>query len=320
MGVQRVERVVLDVRRSEFEPQAVVVVRQHDKGALLLLDVRDGGEPCDLAGQRAEAHLMCDTRGGLVESWLPSEGSVCTYTLGADITSFPGELRPYVELRRGGDVIAATGTFRLVVERAADLSKPQAEATVSRLDAAERAWREFQESAEIAESLREQAEASRAEAERLRDEAEAERRRAEKLRVEAERLRAEAESGRSEAEDARAEAERAREEAEGQRRDAEGLRAEEWSSASLSVGEVTSADEPSASIREGPGGRLDLLLDLALPRGPKGSDGTGVTTELKPGWFTVSVEPDGHLYLTHNDFDEAPPLSVRDGKLVYTIS
>ena len=226
MGVQRDVRVVLDVQRSGFEPRSEVVVRQYDKGARLLIDVLDGGAA--LAADGVEAHLMCDTRGGLVESALERGGQAWVYTLGQDLTAFHGLLRPYVELRRGGEVIAATGSFDLRVDRAADLTAGQAEASQSRLDEAEGAWKAFNAAAEVQESAREAAEGERRSAEAAREEAER-------------------------------------------------ARADEWAGASLSVGEVTSAAEPSASIREGPGGRLDLVLDLALV---PGRDGDGAVAEL----------------------------------------
>lgn len=236
MGVQREVRVALDVQRTAFEPRAEVVVRQYDKGARFLIDVLDGGAP--LAAEGLEAHLMCDTRGGLVQATLVRSGGVWEYTLGSDLTAFPGELSPYVEMRRGGEVVAATGSFRLRVDRAADLTAGQAKAAQSRLDEAVGAWREFQAQAEAQESARSEAEAKRAAAE-----------------------------------EGRAEAERARGEAEADR-------AREWASASLSIGEVTEADPPSASVRRGPGGALDLVLDLGLARGPRGRDGAAVVDEL----------------------------------------
>ena len=138
MGVQREIPVALDVQRTAFEPRGEAVVRQHDKGARFLIDVLDGGSP--LAEQGVSAHLMCDTRGGLVESELVRSGQRWVYTLGQDLTAHPGELRPYVEMRRGGEVIAATGGFRLRVDRAADLTAPQAEAAQSRLDPEPYIW------------------------------------------------------------------------------------------------------------------------------------------------------------------------------------
>ena len=63
------------------------------------------------------------------------------------------------------------------------------------------------------------------------------------------------------------------------------------------------------------------------PQGPKGDKGDkgeagidGVMTELSPGMFGLSVNAAGHLILTHNDNEPTPPLSIEDGRLIYTIS
>ncbi len=260
MGVQRTVFVALDVQRTSFEPRSEVVVRQHDKGARILIDVLDGGLPLDADG--VSAHLMCDTRGGLVESELERNGSRWSYTLGQDLTACHGELAPYVEMRRGGDVIAATGSFRLRVDRAADLTAPQAQAAQSRLDGAVEAWEEFDCAA----------------------------REAEEARADAERLRAEAESGRDRAESARVEKETEREKAEGKR-------AEEWAATRFSIGEVSEGEAPGASVRQGPGGRTDVVLDLVLVRGPKGEDGAafveGLTDPEVDALFDQAGDPGG---------------------------
>nr|DAZ47240.1 MAG TPA: nucleoid-associated protein [Caudoviricetes sp.] len=226
----------------------------------------DGEEGADLSsGQADGAYLMCQTRGGLVESSLAVSGSVCTYTLGADITAYPGVLWPYVELRRGDEVIAATGTIKLVVSRGADLTLEQAEAEQSRLDEAVKAWKEFDAEARASEQVR-------VAAEQARDQAESARSAAEDARIESESARARAESQRAQAESGRVDAEQARAQAEQQRASAEQARADEWSSMSFSVGEVSEGDA-GASIRQGEGGRLDVVLDLTLPVGPQGETG-----------------------------------------------
>ncbi len=166
MGVQREVRVTLDVRRARREPLATVVFRQHDMGARILFEVQDGGAALPQDG--LDAHLMCDTRGGLVEAELAAEGGLWVYVLGQDLTAHPGRLAPYVELRRGGEVIAATGCFEVLVDRAADLSAPQAQAAQSRLDAAVEAWERLEADASSAESARAQAEEARRKAEEAR--------------------------------------------------------------------------------------------------------------------------------------------------------
>ena len=55
------------------------------------------------------------------------------------------------------------------------------------------------------------------------------------------------------------------------------------------------------------------------PKGPQGPQGEpGVAVSLDHGYFGMTVE-DGHLIVTHNDNEPAPPLSIRDGHLIYTI-
>ena len=56
------------------------------------------------------------------------------------------------------------------------------------------------------------------------------------------------------------------------------------------------------------------------PKGEPGEDGVAAITDLSPGLFGLSVNAEGHLILTHNDNEPAPPLSIQDGKLIYTIS
>ena len=55
-------------------------------------------------------------------------------------------------------------------------------------------------------------------------------------------------------------------------------------------------------------------------KGDPGKDGVAVITKLSPGMFAFSVNAEGHLILTHNDNEPAPPFSIQDGKLIYTIS
>lgn len=56
------------------------------------------------------------------------------------------------------------------------------------------------------------------------------------------------------------------------------------------------------------------------PVGPMGPSGNGVVTELASGMFMMTVEDDGHLYLTQNEDDPPIPLKIKDGRLVYVIS
>lgn len=57
------------------------------------------------------------------------------------------------------------------------------------------------------------------------------------------------------------------------------------------------------------------------PQGEKGEDGSMVGVTLGSGVFAMHVGEDGHLYLTHNDNEPTPPLSIdSNGHLVYTIT
>ena len=58
---------------------------------------------------------------------------------------------------------------------------------------------------------------------------------------------------------------------------------------------------------------------VTLIKGIKGDKGeAGAVVSLSPGLFELSVQ-DGHLMLTHNDNEPAPPFELRDGRLVYVI-
>lgn len=56
------------------------------------------------------------------------------------------------------------------------------------------------------------------------------------------------------------------------------------------------------------------------PQGPPGQDGAAVVTQLDPGLFAMAVDSNGHLILTHNDNEPAPPLEIQSGRLVYTVN
>lgn len=56
------------------------------------------------------------------------------------------------------------------------------------------------------------------------------------------------------------------------------------------------------------------------PQGPPGENGgNGAVVSLDPGIFAMSVSEEGHLIVTHNTSDPAPPLSIVDGRLKYLI-
>ena len=60
------------------------------------------------------------------------------------------------------------------------------------------------------------------------------------------------------------------------------------------------------------------------PEGPKGDTGPqgpsgGVIMSLDPGLFAMSISEEGHLIVTYNVTDPAPPLKIVDGRLKYLI-
>ena len=56
------------------------------------------------------------------------------------------------------------------------------------------------------------------------------------------------------------------------------------------------------------------------PEGPPGKDGgNGVIVSLDPGVFAMSINEEGHLIVTYNDSDPAPPLQIADGHLKYIL-
>ena len=54
--------------------------------------------------------------------------------------------------------------------------------------------------------------------------------------------------------------------------------------------------------------------------GKDGKDGQLTITQLDPGMFGLTVNEAGHLILTHNDNEPAPPLEIVDGRLLYKIN
>ena len=99
--------------------------------------------------------------------------------------------------------------------------------------------------------------------------------------------------------------------------------------ATVSVGNVTTGAPGSQASVTNSGTASAAVLDFVIPRGdqgpagPQGPEGpqgnNGVVTQLDPGMFGMHVDEDGHLILTHNDNEPAPPLSIQDGRLIYSI-
>lgn len=85
----------------------------------------------------------------------------------------------------------------------------------------------------------------------------------------------------------------------------------------LQNGDFTGATGPTGPQGpEGPQGSPGIQG----PQGPPGkTGGSGIITTLDPGMFAMSVSDEGHLIVTHNASDPAPPLAIVDGRLKYLI-
>lgn len=106
----------------------------------------------------------------------------------------------------------------------------------------------------------------------------------------------------------------------------------------INTGSVEDADNAKLYVKGFQ--QFEFLADLSGatgatgPQGPQGEQGErgldgepgeqglpGVVTSLSTGLFGMYVNEEGHLIVTHNDNEPAPPLSINeDGKLIYTIS
>ena len=72
--------------------------------------------------------------------------------------------------------------------------------------------------------------------------------------------------------------------------------------------------EPGKDGEKGPRGDTGPVG----PQGPAGKDANAVITSLNQGVFAMSVES-GHLILTYDSYDTAPPLKIVDGRLKYVL-
>lgn len=79
-------------------------------------------------------------------------------------------------------------------------------------------------------------------------------------------------------------------------------------------GEQGIQGEPGKDGENGPRGDTGPVG----PQGPAGKDANAAITSLDPGIFAMSVES-GHLLLTYNGSDPAPPLKIVEGRLVYIL-
>lgn len=110
--------------------------------------------------------------------------------------------------------------------------------------------------------------------------------------------------------------------------------------ATVQVGDTTTLPPGSKATVSNSGTKKDAIFNFGIPKGeqgevgPKGEqgrqgekgekgepgeDGTAIVTDLNPGVFAMSISKEGHLIVTHNATEEAPPLKVVDGHLKYVI-
>lgn len=127
----RSDAVTIDISRKACQATALRY-RQGDRGALLTVLVVDNGTPVDLTG--LTVHMVCSCRSGYVDSAMEVSGSSATYVLGSDMTADAGTVRPYVEVRRGSEVVASSDSLVFVVDPRADLSGQPARYYASVID------------------------------------------------------------------------------------------------------------------------------------------------------------------------------------------
>ncbi len=129
----RCDSVRLDVSRKGARGGDVLAYRQGDAGALMVVYLSSDGDPLELDG--LTCRLVCACPGGLVRSEMTVGGCRATYVVGPPLTDEPANLLPYVELSRGGVLVAATDRFRVRVDEADDLPPAQARRYRSEVDA-----------------------------------------------------------------------------------------------------------------------------------------------------------------------------------------
>lgn len=86
-------------------------------------------------------------------------------------------------------------------------------------------------------------------------------------------------------------------------------------SASVNAGSTVTGEPGTKAAVRNSGTVKDAVFDFTIPRGMP-----GVSTSLSPGIFEMYVSDSGHLMLRHNDNEPAPPLTIQDGRLIYTLS
>lgn len=181
------------------------------------------------------------------------------------------------------------------------------------------------------ETLRQEEESNRRDWERERQAAEAARGEAERARITAEKARQAAESARTQTEQLRQAAEQKRQAAEQARQSAEAQRVAQVKAAADAAYQVTS-HPPRVGTNgnwlvwtQSAGGYQDTGVAARGDKGDKGEKGdkgdNGALVELGTGVFAMSVSPQGHLLVSVNAQETAPPLEIDEatGHLIYKI-
>lgn len=131
-GDVRREALALDTSRRDA-PQAMLRYRCGDLGTEIEVSVLSAGEPLALDGLTVT--LVGECPAGLMRAPMDVDGCRASYTVGPPLTSAPGLVRPYVEVSRGGVLVASTGRFQVRVDPAADAPPAELERYRSELDA-----------------------------------------------------------------------------------------------------------------------------------------------------------------------------------------
>lgn len=287
--------VVKEARRTDGRRIIDVCLTQGEaRSTVLVAGITNGGKACDLTGCKVDfAFVRADGKGDSAPvSLVSAQNGTVSYVLPSSIAAVPGELRlAYFKVVDETGNVSITEPVGIRVEKGFDISVGQADEYIARYD-----------------KLLETFSGIVAEAEKQKNE----QRDSWRSQMDSQQERFES-------------AELARDAViQGVRDDAD---AGKFDGAAAGFGPMTvevdgSTGVPSATVEaSGPDTAKAFKIsfkNLKGERGPRGSDGTGVTTSLDPGFFSLSVEPDGNLYLTHNSNDPAPPLSIRGGELIYT--
>lgn len=86
-------------------------------------------------------------------------------------------------------------------------------------------------------------------------------------------------------------------------------------SATVTVGGTTTTPPGTFADVRNTGTVKDAVFSFSIPEGRP-----GISTALAPGIFEMYVSTDGNLMIRHNDNEDTPQFSIRDGELIYTIS